>query len=136
MINYNLIFKWVRWVALIPFSIGAGVLVSYVCSFMFDRSLPEPSEVITSNRFEPLIASFISLLVAYVIAPMYKFKTVLLMISLWLFVLLLLLLIVVFKVKLYSEEYSVLDGGMRLLMTVVGLASGFLVVWLVKRFKV
>ena len=136
MINYNLIFKWVRWVTLVPFSVGAGLLISYVCLLMFDYSLPESSEVINTNRFAPLIASFISLLVAYVIAPMYKFKTVLLMISLWLFVLLLLLLIVVFKVKLYSEEYSVLDGGMRLLMTVAGLASGFLVVWLVKRFKV
>jgi hypothetical protein len=55
------------------------------------------------------------------------------MISSWPLILLLLLLLVVFKVKLYVEEYSALAGGTHIIMTLVGLASGLLVVWLVKR---
>jgi hypothetical protein len=136
MINQECSFYWLRWGLLVPISIGAGLLVSTVFGLVLPYVVDESSQEVYKHASAPLITSFLSVTLAYWIAPKYKLRTATIICSLWLLVVTLGLLITIVDIKLYGQEYEVKDGGMAIIMTACGLAFACCRIWRVQSSKI
>jgi hypothetical protein len=79
IMNKNII-KWLRWLIVVPASIGLGILYAMYVSPLLMQATSKSFEHGTS----PLIAIMIALVSAYIVATMHKFKTSLVVGGLWL----------------------------------------------------
>ncbi|KQC02362.1 hypothetical protein [Pedobacter sp. Hv1] len=122
--NRNII-KQLRWLVVVPASIGLGILYATYISPILMGGM--------SNSFEhgasPLMASMITIVSAYIIAPTYKFKTSLTIACLWLLAPLTGIIIMIFGIKINGEEQYLLDGGVALFTTILGVLFGLFITW-------
>lgn len=135
MINRKLTFNWLRWGLLAPLSIGAGLLVSSIVGFCLTYITRDESLEAYRHASAPLITSFLSIILAYWIAPKYKLRTAITMCSLWLLIITLGLLITITDIKLYGQEYELKDGGMAIILTACGLAFACYLIWKLRSLK-
>ena len=122
--NRNVI-KWLRWSVVLPTSIGLGIIYAMFISPILMQAMSKSFEHGTS----PLIAGVIAILSAYVIAPTYKFKTSLTIACLWLSAPLIGVIIMIFGIKVNGEEQYLLDGGIALFTTILGILLGLFITW-------
>jgi hypothetical protein len=122
--NRNIV-NWFRWLVVMPASIGLGITYAMYISPALMQGVGKSFE----HGSSPLIASMIAILVAYIIAPDYKFKTSLTIAFLWLLVPLAGIIIMIFRIKVNGEEQYLLDGGVALFTTMLGILLGSLITW-------
>lgn len=124
VMNRNII-NWLRWLVVVPTSIGLGIIYAMYISPILMQGLSRSFE----HGASPLIASMIAIVVAYTIAPTYKFKTSLTIACLWLLAPLGGVIIVIFGIKINGEEQYLLDGGAALFTTMLGILLGSFITW-------
>lgn len=115
----------VRWILLLPVSFGIGLLISMLLGVFLSYVINEPNLSLVKHASNPLIISFLSVILAPIIAPLYKSKVIILTCCLWLTALLFCFVIVIAEIKLYGQQFEVKDGGIAILMVLVGLVSGY-----------
>ncbi|TDO21332.1 hypothetical protein [Pedobacter duraquae] len=129
MINRDFIFYWLRWTLLLPLSIAVGLLASSVIGFILSFVVSEAPLERYKHALNPFITSFLSLVVARWIAPRYKSKATLVICVIWLVLILLCLFISVTDIRLYGDSYELKDGGMAVVMIILGMSSAYLLIW-------
>lgn len=129
MTTRELTYYWLRWVLLTPFSLGAGLLVSSIFGFILSHTVDESSLERYKHACDPFIISFISVILAYWIAPKQKSRTAIVVCGIWLFIITLLFLITTTNIKLYGQEYEIKDGGTAIVMIICGLAFAYYLIW-------
>jgi len=129
MINRDFIFYWLRWILLLPLSIAGGLLVSLVIGFILSFVVSGPQLEGYKHALNPLITSFLSLVIAHYIAPINKSKVTIAISIVWLVLILLCIVITIADIKLYGESYEFKDGGTAIIMIILGLASAYLLIW-------
>jgi hypothetical protein len=115
----------VRWILLLPVSFGTGLLISMFLGVFLSYVINEPNLSLVKHASNSLIIPFLSVILAPIIAPLYKSRVIILTCGLWLTALLLCYVIVIAEIELYGQQYEVKDGGIATLMVLVGLASGY-----------
>ena len=116
---------WFRWLMVFPVSIGMCILYS----FYIHPVLLQGWDKNIVHAFNPLIASIIAIVVAYIIAPRYKFTIALVVAGLWLLALIGGLIIVIFGIEVNGQEQTILDGGAALATTTIGIVVGIFIAW-------
>lgn len=116
---------WFRWVMVFPVSIGTCILYSSFIHPVLLQGLGKN----TVHAFNPLIASVIAIVVAYIIAPNYKFNIALIVAGFFLLAPIAGLIIVMFGIKVNGQEQSILDGGAALATTTLGVIVGIFIAW-------
>lgn len=129
MINRDFIFYWLRWILLIPFLLGATVIVSSFLDFILLSIITQPSAEKYKHALDPFITSFISIILTHYIVPNYKSRATISICIIWLMALLSCLIITTFEVKLYGQEFEIKDGGVAIGMILLGLASSCFLLW-------
>jgi len=122
--NRNLI-RWFRWLILIPATIGLTVLYAIYVNPVLTQGFGKNIE----HALNPFISFALVVLIAYLIAPSYKFKTSLIFGCLSLLLPFVGIIIVLTGIKIGGEEQYVLDGGIAIFTTIAGLAVGLLITW-------
>lgn len=122
--NRNLI-RWFRWLILIPATIGLTLL----CAIYVNPVLTQDFGKNIEHALNPFISFALIVLIAYLIAPSYKFKTSLIFGCLSLLLPFVGIIIVLTGIKIGGEEQYVLDGGIGLFATLLGVVSGLLITW-------
>lgn len=125
--NRSSIFYWLRWILVLPLSIGVGLLIATAIGMILWFMIAEPTLEKYKFVSSPLIASFISVILAPLIAPEKKSVTMLFICGLWLIVISVLLVIVIAHVKIYGEELEVKDKGIAMIQVLCGLIGGWVV---------
>jgi len=109
----------------LPVSIGMCILYSVYIHPVLLRGLDKDAV----HAFNPLITSVIAIVLAYFIAPKYKFNIALVVAALWLLAPIAGLIIVMFGIKVNGQEQSILDGGAALATTILGVIVGIFIAW-------
>ena len=122
--NRNLI-RWFRWLILIPATIGLTLLYAIYVNPVLTQGFGKNIE----HALNPFISFALVVLIAYLIAPSYKFKTSLIFGCLSLLLPFVGIIIVLTGIKIGGEEQYVLDGGIGLFATLLGVVSGLLITW-------
>lgn len=130
MNSVQLIFYWLRWLLLLPLSIGIGLAVSSVFSMIASFAFHSYDLTQFNGAARAFIISFVSIILSYVIAPKYKIKAVMGLYCLWFFIMICCLILVMSKVKLYGEEWEIKDGGIALSMVILGLAFSYVILFI------
>lgn len=125
MITRGLFFYWLRWIVLLPICIGTGLLVSLIVETTLPYIVSESSVEKYQHALSPLITSFLSVILAQVIAPKYKVKTVKVICSIWIIAILMGLLITIPGIKIYGVQHEIIDGGIAIIMIIFGLVLGY-----------
>jgi hypothetical protein len=116
---------FLRWVMVFPVSIG--MCISY--SFYIHPVLLQGWDKNIVHAFNPLIASVIAIVLAYIIAPKYKFNIALIVAGLFLLAPIAGLIIVIFGIEINGQEQTILDGGAALGTTILGVIVGIFIAW-------
>lgn len=129
MINRNSIFYWLRWILLLPLSFGGGLLLSLGVEIILTYFVVDTSLELFKLAISRLIMSFLSVILAVIIAPKYKSRAVLIICSIWLIAILFGMVLTTTGIKLYGQQYEIKDGGLAITMVICGLASGCYLIW-------
>lgn len=116
---------------LVPLSIAICILYAiHVHPFLtqgLDKKL--------AHTLSPLIASIISIVFAYIIAPKCKFRSALIVAVTLLLVPIACIIIMVFGIKVSGEEQTIIDGGVAMAMLLIGIIVGVFVTWILKTWR-
>lgn len=134
MNKIQLIFHWLRWASLIPISVGSIIIISALVDFLANFLFPDKNLTEFTHAVTPFVSSFLSVIVAMIVAPKHKLSTVILIYCLWLLVLLVWLIIIAFKIELYGQEIIFKDGGMATSMIICGLSLSYYLIF-IKRLR-
>jgi hypothetical protein len=121
--------NWLRWVLLVPTSIGLGILYAIyggpLITYGWDQSIDHASS--------PFIASAIAILAAYHLAPFHKFRASLAVAFLWLMAPIIGSFIIITDIKVEGEEQYLVDGGVAMLSTFLGIVASLYANWVDSR---
>lgn len=124
IMNATLIY-WLRWVLLLPIAIGLGIGYAIyggpLVTYGWDKSIEHASS--------PFIASSLAIITAYIIAPSHKFKASLIVAGFWLLAPIIGIVIAVTGIKVEGEEQYLLDGGVAMLSTILGIGASLYANW-------
>lgn len=123
------VIKWLRWIFAFPISLGLSFLWLFGLEFLLNLILPKSWVPIVDHLIGPFIWTFLSIMGTYIIVPIYKFRAACVVATLWLLIVMSILAISLFRIKLYGEEYVVLDGGVGIGGITVGVAIALIVAW-------
>lgn len=130
MNKIQLIFHWLRWVSLIPISVGSIIIVSALVDFLANFLFPDKNLIEFTHAVTPFASSFFSVIIAMIVAPKHKLTTVILIYCLWFLVLLVWLIIIALKIELYGQEIIFKDGGMATSMIICGLSLSYYLIFI------
>lgn len=133
MHNLRLIIYWIRWLLLLPLSIGIGLAVTSLFSIALSFVVHNYDLSQFNSAMRAFISSSLSIILAYMIAPKYKLKVVLGLYFLWALAIAFCFTIGIFKIKLYGEEWEMKDGGLALNMVLIGLTLSYVILFIIPK---
>jgi MFS family permease len=136
MHNLQLTFYWIRWLLLLPFSIGIGLAISSLVSVALSFVVHNYDLTQFNSGSRAFITSSLSIILAYVIAPKYKHRAVVGLYFLWALGLTFCLTIAICKIKLYGVEWEIKDCGIALIMILIGLTFSYLILFIIPKRRI
>ena len=122
---------WLRWVAVIPVSLVAGILVTFPVHWLLFRILSGGNNPLFDSYPElperlivPFFSALIFVWVGSLIAPEHKFRTALILASLWIIGTGVSFAMGLLGVHLGNMQLSLTAGGLPFLMGVIGACVG------------
>lgn len=123
---------WLRWVAVLPASVLAFILSLFVLRFVLYQTLTgsglvEPYPEFPERTLTPLVGWAAFIWSGAWAAPKHKFVTALVLFSIWLLTLVF-ILAVIRGVVMGDHEFYFRDGGVGILMSIIGAFGGLFIV--------
>ena len=126
---------WLLWIAVIPFSILAGLIVDFPLHWILFRTLSSgnspfitPYPELPEKILGPFFRAFIIVWISSQIVPEHKFKTAMLFATIWIFVAGASFAIGYYGVKIDNTRLSLTTGGLPVLTGVIGAVVGLYIV--------
>jgi hypothetical protein len=126
---------WLRWIAVLPISLIAGILVTFPVHWILYRTLSggespfiTPYPELPERVLQPFFTSIVIVWVASQIAPQNKFNTAIVLATLWIFAAGTVFALVSFGFQPESTQLNLIAGGLPIIMGVIGAVVGVYIV--------
>jgi len=116
-------------VLVVPGAIGLGIGYAIYGGPFFTYGWDQRVDHASS----PFIASSLAIIAAYIIAPSHKFKASLVVAGLWLLAPMTAVVISLAGIQVEGEQQYLLDGGVAMLSTVLGIGASLYANWVDSR---